>query len=200
MASKGSMTVKALKRLLIVLLFLTGGYDRASGQTLTTSNIVTFSETYIDKIDGEHYCEPMCDYTVGGFKVTATISLAGIDITQINTNTQFLIYLGQTYCTISNSLSDDPRYQVGKTVATFIQTTAYPQYNCVYDHTLLLYTAKLKWNTQYLTVTIHGKNNSGWYDQEYFLANNYDGDPTGPISTVTNGEIIFGGDDVDFRL
>jgi hypothetical protein len=39
MASKGSMTMKTWRRFTIVLLFLAGGFGRASGQTLTTNAI-----------------------------------------------------------------------------------------------------------------------------------------------------------------
>jgi hypothetical protein len=157
----------------------------------TSSNSIAFSETYADKVhcvnDGEGDIE--CDEAaVGAYHVVATVSLAGVDISQFDGDTPFELIIGNV--DLLNVLSDDPKYSTDKTSATFAYTTSYWD-DDGNDHTVKWGTVKLRWNAKTLTVNASFKNNSDWDDGQYVLADEYDGDDSGPITDTTYGEIDF---------
>jgi hypothetical protein len=113
------------------------------------ANNLKFTETYVQKV----LCNSLyCDLFDGGkFKITAKLSLAGVDISKFGKNTSFYIYLGyfDWYC----ELGDDPAYAPGKTTANILVKTEYPDYyNRMYQYLQILF----KWNAKQLTITING--------------------------------------------
>jgi len=167
------------------------GFGPMSRGAQTSSNSVAFSETYADKVacvnygDGDLECD---EINTGTYNVLATVSLAGVDISQFDEDTPFELMIGNV--DISNVLSDDPQYSTNKTSATFAYTTIYTDDNGN-DHTTKWGTVKLRWNAKTLTVNASFKNNSNWDDVQYIMADEYDSDDSGPIADTTYAEVDF---------
>ena len=93
--------------------------------------------------DGEIYCDEFWSSTL---KMSAKVSLNGLDINEIDEDTYFGIDTnGKTY--IEAWLGDDPNYYKGKKSAKII-------FSDVEDWGSILKTVTLKWNTKQLTIGV----------------------------------------------
>jgi hypothetical protein len=125
---------------LLLVLFATNGFA-------ASSNSFKFSDTFTEKLACSSFYKYCESYWTGKYQVNAKISLAGIDITKFNEDTEFALQVG--YLDIEAFLGDDSGYFPGKKSATFY-------FYDEYDDNILLYAAQLKWNTKQLTIKIKG--------------------------------------------
>ena len=166
-------------------------FSLSSQGGLVAHNSIALSETYADKVRCINYGggDIECDVpNTGSYNVVAVVSLAGVNINKFNGTTPFELIVGNV--DLSNILSDDPKYATNKTSATFAYLTNYTDNNGN-DHTIHWGTVKLKWNRKTLTVNVNFKNDSDWDDVQYLWADQYDFDPSGPITDTTYGEVDF---------
>ena len=176
----------------LAIIALLCALNSTSAAGLTSSNIVSFSETYADKVTCVNYGggDIECDEVNSGtYAVRATISLAGVDISQFDEDTPFELIIGNV--DLYNVLSDYPKYSAGRTTATFTYTTSYTDQNDN-DHTMRWGTVRLTWNATKLTVYASFKNNSNWDDVQYVMADEYDWEDSGPITDTTYAEVDLG--------
>jgi len=179
---------------LLSLMLLLSSVGAALARSSAPTNTLTFSESLSDKVvcvkeEGDWSCDM---FTGDSFTISATISLAGVDITNFNQDTSFDLSVGEL--DVSHSLNDDPKYTPGKTSATFVDT-----YTDDSDKEHIYQTTHLKWTANQLTVSITAKSSdidtSGLTP---IMADSYDGSNPGPINDTTNGSIDFGDASVTF--
>lgn len=141
----------------------------------------SFSESYADKV----YCEKdegelWCDVGFSeSYKITAKISLIGIDINQFNGDTYISINLEGFF--FEAFLGDDSSYTPGKKSAKFSE-----EYGP---------TVSLKWTNKQLTITINCKHTS-----DTIMAGDYVGQESGPIDATASAHIEFADASIDFDV
>ena len=175
------------KRILISLIVFVAiiALTSANVYAAAAANTFKFTDTYVQKVGLTQWGWDVRDF--GKFKITAKISLAGIDIGKFNRDTGFYIYVGyfDWYCT----LGDDNWYAPGKTSAKILVSTEYPDY---WGRTYQYLQIQLKWSAKQLSVTIAGVTPDAltpiWADDYLY---NYDS-PT--VNDVTDAYIEFGED------
>ena len=158
------------------------------------NNVITFTELAVDRVlcfrgDGSTTCG-----TVLGDNLTlsATISLAGVDITQFNANTSFHLTAGNF--SLDYTLGDDPHYLTGKTSATFRETEINDD-----DRRVGSQTVRLKWTAEELTVKVSLKDSDVLNSAATpVLANRYDGRASGVLADAVTASIEFGPAGVSF--
>ena len=177
------------KRIVIsLILFVSIVLISANVYAAAAANTLKFTDTYVQKV----LCSKVygyCDVFDGGkFTITAKISLAGIDLSKINRDTDFYIYVGRFdwYC----ELGEDPRFIPGKSKSFKIQVI--PEEPDYYNRRNQYLQIQLKWSPKQLQVTITGITPDAlapiWADDYLY---NYD-DPT--VNDVTDAYIEFGDD------
>jgi hypothetical protein len=141
-----------MKRRIVIclILFLSTIVLTSANVYAATANTFKFTETYVQKVGLTEWGYEVRDF--GKFTITAKISLAGIDNSKFNRDTEFYIYIGHFdwYC----QLGDDPRFIEGKSKsAKIIVRTDEPDfYNRTYQYLQL----QFKWSAKQLVVTITG--------------------------------------------
>ncbi len=108
-----------------VLITLVLGFTAWLGFVATkvwATDSLQFTEIVKDRVacvtnQGVETCSPL---GFGRFTIDAKVSLAGVNITQFNTNTP--VYVGVGDFTFVGLLKDDPNYVVGKKRATIVQS------------------------------------------------------------------------------
>jgi len=153
------------------------------------SNTLSFTESFQDRLGcgndggGGIFCEEFMGDTL---RISITIPLAGVDITQFNPSTFFDLAIGDF--SFDDDLADDPHYVTGKTQATFISRITNDD-----DRLVGHQTVRLKWTAQQLTVTVTLNDldtlNSGVTP---ILAGHYDGHATGHITDAVAGSLDLG--------
>ncbi len=98
-----------MKRRIVIslILFLSiVALTSANVYAAAAANTFKFTETYVQKVGLTEWGYEVRDF--GKFTITAKISLAGIDISKFNRDTEFYIYVGyfEWYC----PLGEDPRF------------------------------------------------------------------------------------------
>jgi len=158
--------------------------------TKPVQNILSFSESWSDKVDSWKDFEDVWNEKVssGKYSVKATVSLAGVDITQFNEGTTFSLNLGGV--NVYYTLGDDPAYHTAgikkaSTSATFVETALDE-----HDKTVVVCSVQLRWTADKLTVTVKGKCNPDFYGTA-IAADGYDEQLSGLISDTLSGEIDF---------
>ena len=157
---------------------------------------LSFSESYRQKvtcvnIEGGRSCHVT---DTGKFRISAKISLSGIDIDQFNEETYFSIDVpGFNFEAV---LGDDPKYTPGVKRAKFVYSEEVQNPTTeeikIYDYLVV----NLRWTTKRLTVTLSGKT-APYFFLNRILAGNYVGTETGPIEDITNADINFSGEDFE---
>jgi uncharacterized repeat protein (TIGR01451 family) len=152
------------------------------------SNTLSFTEFSQDRLtcdreEGSIFCrEIMGD----NLKISITIPLTGVDITQFNQNTFFDLTVGDF--SFDDNLGDDPHYSPGKTQATF-SSRVFNDDDQMVGHQ----TVQLKWTAEQLTATIN-VNDLDTLNSEITpaLAGRYDGHATGPVTDVITASVDLG--------
>jgi len=157
---------------------------------------LSFSESYRQRaacvrIEGERFCD-LAD--TGKFKISARISLSGIDIDQFNEETYFSVELAGFF--FEAVLGDDPGYTPGVKRAKFVYSEEFQDPITEEIKILDYLVVNLRWTTKRLTVTISGKT-APYFFLDPILAGNYVGGETGPIEDITNADINFSGEDFE---
>jgi hypothetical protein len=176
------------KRIVISLILFVSiiALTSANVYAAAAANTFKFTDTYVQKV----LCSKVlgyCDVFDGGkFTITAKISLAGIDTSKFNRDTEFYIYVGRFdwYC----QLGEDPRFIPGKSKSAKI--TVIPEEPDYYGKRAQYLQIQFKWSPKQLAVTITGITPDSlapiWAD-DYL----YD---TSTVSDVTDAYIEFGDD------
>lgn len=179
---------------LLSLMLLLSSVGAALARSSAPTNTLTFSESLSDKVvcakeEGDWSCDM---FTGDSFTISATILLAGVDITNFDQDTSFDLSVGEL--DVSHSLNEDPKYMPGKTSATFVDT-----YTDDSDKEHIYQTTHLKWTANQLTVSITAKSSdidtSGLTP---IMADSYDGSDSGKTNDTTSGSIDFGDASVTF--
>jgi hypothetical protein len=179
------------RRILINLILFVSiiALTTANVYAAAAANTFKFTDTYAQKVLCSKqlgYCEV---FDGGKFIITSKISLAGIDTSKFDRDTQLYIYVGHFswYC----ELGEDPRFSPGtsKSAKILVRTEEPDYYNKTYQYLQI----QLKWSTKQLVVTITGITPDAlapiWADDYLY---NYDSSPT--VSDVTDAYIEFGDD------
>ena len=103
------------RRILISLLLFVSVIAITSANVFAAAaaNTFKFTDTYVQKVGWTSWGWDVRDF--GKFKITAKISLDGIDISKFNRDTAFSIYVG--YFNWECTLGEDPLYAPGGTTA-----------------------------------------------------------------------------------
>jgi len=161
----------------MIVLALAGS---ASGSTNVPPNTLAFTEAFSEKAS----CTPgttNCVVTpTDRLSVSARVSLTGVDIGLFGPGTAFTLDLGGL--SISNALSDDPKYSLGKPSATFTRTGLNGS-----GKPVVLLTVHLSWSLKWVNVSVSG-NSSNFT----ILAGLVDGLPPGTIATNIAGSVVLG--------
>jgi hypothetical protein len=182
---------KEMKRRIVISLILFVSIialTSANVHAAAAANTFKFTDTYVQKV----LCSKVlgyCDVFDGGkFTITAKISLANIDITKFDRDTEFYIYVGRFdwYC----QLGEDPRFIPGKSKSAKI--VVIPEEPDYYGHRAQYLQLQFKWSPKQLVITITGITPDAlapiWADDYLY---NYD-DPS--VNDVTDAYIEFGND------
>ena len=175
------------KRIVIslILFVLIIALTSANVYAASAANTFKFTDAYAQKVlcsKALGYCDV---FDKGKFKITAKISLAGVDINKFDRETEFYIYVGyfDWYC----NLSDDPAYAPGKKSAKILVRTEEPDY---YGRTYQYLQIQLKWSAKQLAVTITGVTPDAlvpiWADDYLYESTS--------VNDVTDAYIEFGDD------
>ena len=157
---------------------------------------LSFSESYRQKvacvnIEGGRSCHVT---DAGKFKISAKISLSGIDINQFNEET--FLYIELAGFSFEAILGDDPDYTPGVRRARFVYSDEFvdPKTEEILNIDYLV--VSLKWTPKQLTVTVKGKT-APYFFLDPILAGNYVGVETGPIEDVVDAAVDFVGEDFE---
>lgn len=158
------------------------------------SNTLVYTESFADHVacsggGGGFSCEEFMGDTI---KLTVTMSLAGVDITQFNQNTSFDLTVGGF--SISHDLGDDTHYKTNETQATFSDRLSNGDFGWVGN-----LSTRLKWTTTELTATIALKD-SDTLDSglDPILAGSYDGHASGLINDTVAASVDLGAASTSF--
>ena len=178
-----------MKRRIVISLILILSIVALTSENIyaaAAANTFKFTETYVQKVGLTEWGYEVRDF--GKFTITAKISLAGIDISKFNRDTEFYIYIGHFdwYC----QLGDDPRFIAGKSKSAkiLVRTEEPDFYNRTYQYLQL----QFKWSAKQLAVTITGITPDALAPisaDDYLY--NYD---KLPVDDVTDAYIEFGDD------
>jgi hypothetical protein len=157
---------------------------------------LSFSESYKQKaacvnIEGEQFCG-VAD--TGKFKISAKISLSGIDINQFNEETYLSIELAGFF--FEAILGDDPDYTPGVKHAKFVYSDEFVDPITEEISNIDYLVVSLKWTNNHLTVTASGKT-APYFFINSILAGNYVGVETGPIEDVVDAAVDSLGEDFE---
>jgi hypothetical protein len=179
----------------IVFLFMAG----IIGVFITTTNSyaaspysMTFSESYKEKVacikeDGDNYCDVV---GAGNFTITSKISLAGIDISQFNSDTVFS--LGLEDFSFDATLGQGG-FKPKKTSVKYVVSDE------DWDGIIRKYlTVTVSWNKTQMTVSVSCVT-SPWDIQSPVVAGYYTGE-NGKITDQIGGQIDIGDLSVEFIL
>ena len=152
-------------------------------------NVLAFAESFKDRVacggnrEDRIFCEEFGGDTV---TISASISLAGVDISQFNGDTGFGLTVG--HFSVTGSLGEDLHYAPGKTQASFSAQVINDDGDLVGRQTV-----RLKWTGEQLTATVSLKNadslNSGINP---ILAGDYDGHTTHLINDTVAATVSLG--------
>jgi hypothetical protein len=184
---KRSIFLSFAVSLSLVILTATSGFA-ASG------NSFKYSESYKQKVLCSSYYG-YCDvFDYGKFNISAKMSLAGIDISQINGDTEFYLEVGDVYVDV---VLQDGYYITGKKgKASFVLS----DYDWVTDRNNVQYMwVNLSWNSKTLNVKIKGL--TGTPDISYpIIAYDYMYEDSGAYGDDLSGYVSFGEGEWSFDL
>jgi hypothetical protein len=177
--------------LTLVMLIATSGV--AAG-----ANSLKYNESYKQKlvcgyVYGYYDCQV---FDFGKFNISAKFSLVGVDLGQIDGNTEFYFEIGDVYADV---VLKEGSYALGKTnKASFVLS----DYDWVTDSNQQYMWINLSWNSKTLTIKIKGL--TGTPDITYpIIAYDYVYDDPGVYnddSTTLSGYINFGGQEWQFNV
>jgi hypothetical protein len=183
------------KYALIVFVLWVSVFPLVVGKGFAADSL-SFSESYKQKaacvkIEGERFCD-VAD--TGKFKISAKISLSGIDINQFNEETYLSIEFAGFF--FEAILGDDPDYTPGVKPGKFVYSDEFVDPITEEISNVDYLVVSLKWTNKQLTVTAKGKT-APYFFLESILAGNYVGVETGPIEDVVGAAVDFLGEDFE---
>ena len=148
-----------MKRRIVIslILFLSIVSLTSANVYAAAANTFKFTDTYVQKVGLTQWGWDVRDF--GNFKITAKISLAGIDISKFNRDTGFYIYVGyfEWYCTLGEDLAYVPG---GKKTSAKILVKPDDPNGDYYGNKVVSYDT-----TQVECKTVSGHDN--WYNTEF---------------------------------
>jgi hypothetical protein len=176
----------------LVMLMVTSGFA-------ASANSFKYSESYKQKVlCNVYYCD---EFDFGKFNISANLSLAGIDLSRIDRDTDFYLEVGGVYVDVSLS---EGQYFPGKTSkSTSKANFVLSDYDYTSPDVKVPYMwVTLSWNSKKLTVKITGL--TGTPDIMYpIIAYDYLYEETGVYSdddTTMTGYVAFGETQWQFKV
>jgi alpha-tubulin suppressor-like RCC1 family protein len=177
---KRQLTCALFAGLIALFVLTNAGASGASIPIPVPTNTLSFTESLSDTV----ICPSPgtnCDVVPADRPgVTVKVSMVGVNSRPFTPTTSFAFSLGEL--SVTNILSDDPKYSSGKTGATFTRTGLNNK-----GKTVILQTVHLAWSVQQLNISISGNSSN-----ITILAGLYNGLPSASISTNISGSLVFG--------